>query len=1227
MPSGDGPDTEATDADAAAVGGDAPDVTDLGDGVPDEAELDGDADPVDSDDDGGDVDDGDDGDDDDGDGEDDGGGGADGTVEVDDDEGDDADLDRDDLDEPTTDLDEADELIDDGVGSVDEPAPSADEVGPAPFDEEFRQSDDDDEAEDAKWGLSDDGPIVGVGAPPVVVVMVTKDPGDWFEECLESIADQDYENLSLLVVDNGSQHDPTGRVADVMPSAFVRRLSEDSGFSGAANEALVSVEGAPFLLFVHDDVRLHPDAVTSMVAEAFRANAGVVGAKLVDWDDERVLRSVGLAVDVFGSSAPLVDQGELDQSQHDSARNVFAVSTACMLVRSDLFATLGGFSTQIPYFGEDVDLCWRAHIAGAAVQFCPRAKVAHRERFAERREVESGSRFATRHESRMVLANTELRRWWWTVPVGVLLGLVDLVGSAFIGRIRHSGDVVAAGFWNVVHLPDLIRARAGVRRSRRVHDADYRALFHRGSYRLRAMVRTEDGEGRLAAATRSSRTALAGMTSVTSRAAAALIIGTVLVGIFGARHLFAGSLPVMRELVSGGPSGPTLVSEWWTAWRGVGLGEASVPVGLVPALGGLGTLLLGSIDLARRLLILAPLLIGAVGAWKMLSGTRSIRGRSAALAVYALNPVALNALATGRLQALVVYAAAPWLLRRIARHAHVAPFNEADSSPVGWWRHLAGNALILGAVACVSPLGSLLLAVAMSLLAVGPWVGGDRGRAARIPIAAVGGLLLSIPLQLPWLVEAVTRGDVASLTGLWETRAAVPSATDIVTGSIGPVQTGWLGWAIVIAALVPLLSGRSWRLGWTVGGWTLALVSFAGTSALASAGLVGGAGAALFLVPAALGISLAVAMGPLAFEEDVVGGDFGVGQFASGVGILALVVGLLPVVFAAPDGRWYLPEGDYQRALDLIDRGDDSRTLWIGDPDVLPVSGWTFDDAGDLAFGVTEGNLPTVTQRYRLDGGDGVEQLRDAVQAALDGRTSRVGQLLAPMGIRYVLIVDRPAPEPFAPVEVPLPTGTLTAFEEQLDLTRIPVAPGAELYEVADTWPLRSDVTELDLPDDGAPTLAGQLLLPPAQPPAVLGSGPGTSFSGDLEGGTDVAQSVTADEGWSLVSGSDTARRSPLFGWAQRFDVQRGGDATLSWSTPLESRLLQGIQVLALLVLVVVAGRRRRLAARRPRRTIRRGPAVVVVSPDAPADSTQVAGRVVRRGATSSDVAAEEEST
>ena len=93
-----------------------------------------------------------------------------------------------------------------------------------------------------------------------MAVVVTTNPGAWFEECLGSLAAQDYPNLSVLVIDTASRTDPTVRVAGVLPRAFVRH-STSTGFGAAANEVLELVEGASLFLFCHDDVALDADAV------------------------------------------------------------------------------------------------------------------------------------------------------------------------------------------------------------------------------------------------------------------------------------------------------------------------------------------------------------------------------------------------------------------------------------------------------------------------------------------------------------------------------------------------------------------------------------------------------------------------------------------------------------------------------------------------------------------------------------------------------------------------------------------------------------------------------------------------------------------------------------------------------------------------------------------------------------------------------------------------------
>ncbi len=239
---------------------------------------------------------------------------------------------------------------------------------------------------------------------PVVAVIVGRDPGTWFDDTLASLAAQDHPAFSILVIDDGSSVALQARVAEIVPSAFVRRHEQPTGFSYSANLVRDMVAGAGFYLFCHDDVALAPDAVRLMVAESIRSGASVVGPKLVSWLDHDRLLAVGLNVDRAGSPISLVERDERDQGQHDLAHTVVAVSGAAILVRADAFHAIGGFDPTLnepervpdlaapdsslvgvaidplslgPDIGEDLDFCWRARISGHTIVLEPLARVAH----------------------------------------------------------------------------------------------------------------------------------------------------------------------------------------------------------------------------------------------------------------------------------------------------------------------------------------------------------------------------------------------------------------------------------------------------------------------------------------------------------------------------------------------------------------------------------------------------------------------------------------------------------------------------------------------------------------------------------------------------------------------------------------------------------------------------------------------------------------------------------
>ncbi|MEI8241573.1 MAG: glycosyltransferase, partial [Actinomycetota bacterium] len=334
-------------------------------------------------------------------------------------------------------------------------------------------------------------------APPVVAVMVVHEPGAWFDETLESLARQEYTNLKCLFFvaadGDGDATELVQRIRERVPNAFVRAISGNPGFGVAANEVLRLVEGDNgFFCFLHDDVALDDTAIGLLVEELYRSNAGIVGPKLVMWDEPLVLQHVGLAVDRFGEVDTLVEPGEFDQEQHDAVRDVFALPTACLLVRADLFRSIGGFDPDIEYLGDDVDLCWRAHLSGARVVVVPAARARHRGALAERRPDLPLAAMAARTRMRTVATLTGGHRLPWVGIQLLLVTLTQSIAGAVTGRIGEAAASLRAVVGMVPRTPSYFARRRTVAPLRSVPDAEVAGLQLRGSARLASYLRARD---------------------------------------------------------------------------------------------------------------------------------------------------------------------------------------------------------------------------------------------------------------------------------------------------------------------------------------------------------------------------------------------------------------------------------------------------------------------------------------------------------------------------------------------------------------------------------------------------------------------------------------------------------------------------------------------------------------------------------------------------------------
>jgi GT2 family glycosyltransferase len=198
--------------------------------------------------------------------------------------------------------------------------------------------------------------------------------------CVDSIRRlSTYEHYEIVVVDNG---DLTPALAAELDRAGVRRVryEADGPFNLAAKMNLGATAAAgDVLVFLNDDTEvISPDWIEAMLEFAQQPGVGAVGAKLL-FPDGR-LQHVGVTLlegrpghpyYQFPGTYPGYFNGGL------VPRNYSAVTGACVMVRADVFRSVGGFDPAFRLNYNDVDLCLRIAAAGKRVVWTPYAALYH----------------------------------------------------------------------------------------------------------------------------------------------------------------------------------------------------------------------------------------------------------------------------------------------------------------------------------------------------------------------------------------------------------------------------------------------------------------------------------------------------------------------------------------------------------------------------------------------------------------------------------------------------------------------------------------------------------------------------------------------------------------------------------------------------------------------------------------------------------------------------------
>lgn len=218
--------------------------------------------------------------------------------------------------------------------------------------------------------------------PLVSIIIPTKNKDTLLARCVSSLLNvTDYPRFEVLLADNGSTRPEMLellRRLDRDDRVSVTRIAEPFNWSAINNRMARQARG-DLLLFLNDDTEiLEADWLTEMVRQISQDKVGVVGARLFYADE--TIQHAGMVMTPKGAKHIL--RGAHDDNpgylgQLVLARDLMAVTGACMLVSRTVFTELGGFDESFPLTCNDVEFCLRVRQRGLRVMWTPHASLMH----------------------------------------------------------------------------------------------------------------------------------------------------------------------------------------------------------------------------------------------------------------------------------------------------------------------------------------------------------------------------------------------------------------------------------------------------------------------------------------------------------------------------------------------------------------------------------------------------------------------------------------------------------------------------------------------------------------------------------------------------------------------------------------------------------------------------------------------------------------------------------
>jgi len=225
--------------------------------------------------------------------------------------------------------------------------------------------------------MSNSEPAASSQPPAASVIVINWNGAPHLPVCLNALREQTYRHVEVIVADNASHDESLALLARDYPEVKVVALSKNLGFTGGNNAGIRAAHGE-FIVLLNNDTEVDPHWLAEIIAAFERhPEAGLVASKMKLFDRRDTFHTAG---DFYRLDGMPGNRGvwEADRGQYDREDYVFSACGGSAAYRKSMLDQIGLLDEDFFYSCEDIDLAWRAQLAGWKCVYAPRAVVYHK---------------------------------------------------------------------------------------------------------------------------------------------------------------------------------------------------------------------------------------------------------------------------------------------------------------------------------------------------------------------------------------------------------------------------------------------------------------------------------------------------------------------------------------------------------------------------------------------------------------------------------------------------------------------------------------------------------------------------------------------------------------------------------------------------------------------------------------------------------------------------------